>query len=159
MNDNRDKFGKFAKKHGKKNTKLYRVWCSMKERCYNEHNKSYKNYGLRGIKVCDQWKNDFEEFYKWAMKHGYTEGLTIDRIDFNKDYCPNNCRWVTTKQQNRNYNKNHFVKYKGKKMCLKELSEKSGIPYTKLRWRIENWGSVELALQKGDKRYGSKTSI
>lgn len=159
MNDVRNSLGMFSKKHGMKHTKLYRVWCGMKERCYNEHHKSYKNYGLKGIKVCDRWKNSFTEFYRWAIDNGYSEGLTIDRIDFNKDYCPDNCRWVTTKQQNRNYSRNHFVEYNGKKMCLKELSEISGIPYARLIWRMKNWGSIDKALQKGDKRYGRKVNI
>ena len=72
-----DKNGQFKKKHGMRNTKIYNVWCGMKSRCYNANNKSYKNYGNRGIKVCEKWKNDFNEFYNWSIYNGYKENLTI----------------------------------------------------------------------------------
>ena len=89
------------KTHGlsKKNKKLYGVWCSMKARCNNPNTKSYKNYGGRGIKVCDEWQNNFKSFYEWAINNGYKEGLEIDRIDNNGNYEPNNCRFIT-KQEN-----------------------------------------------------------
>lgn len=90
------------KTHGKSNTKLYRVWNSMKQRCYNSNDKFYFCYGERGIKVCDEWRKDFKSFYDWAMRNWYQENLTIDRIDVNGNYNPSNCRWVSMKEQNKN---------------------------------------------------------
>ena len=88
--------------HGKSNTRLYRIWSCMKTRCYNEKWINYKNYGGRGIAICDDWRNDFQAFYTWALSHGYSDTLTIDRIDVNGNYEPTNCRWITLKEQQSN---------------------------------------------------------
>ena len=100
------KHGKARIVNGKRTCKLYSVWDGMKQRCSNSNHSAYKWYGARGIKVCEQWKNNFESFYEWAMSNGYKEGLQIDRIDSNKDYCTENCRWVTPEEQA--YNKRCF---------------------------------------------------
>lgn len=152
----RDSCGKFIKEHGMKGTKLYRVWRSMKERCSNPHNKSYRNYGAKGISVCEEWGNDFSNFQNWAINNGYGDKLTIDRIDTKQNYCPENCRWVTTQQQNRNYSRNHKVEYNGKIYCIVELAEKFDIDYRKLLYRINAGYTIENAIKKGDNRYGSK---
>ncbi len=113
--------------HNLSNTKLYKIWDGMKDRCDNPESHYYKNYGGRGIIICDEWKNDFISFYNWAMNNGYSKDLTIDRIDVNGNYCPQNCRWVDMKTQCRNRRSNVIVEYEGKKMCLIEAAEKVGI--------------------------------
>lgn len=86
-------------KHGESGTRLYNIWGHMKSRCNNPNKKTYRWYGGKGIKVCDQWK-DFTNFREWALNNGYKENLTIDRIDSNKNYCPENCQWLTMKENN-----------------------------------------------------------
>lgn len=88
--------------HGGRKTRLYRIWDGMKARCTRPSHKSYKNYGSRGITICAEWLNDFGAFQKWALAHGYQDDLTIDRIDNDKGYSPDNCRWVTMADQSRN---------------------------------------------------------
>ena len=85
--------------HGKRRTRIYRIWCAIKSRCNNPKTINYKYYGGRGIHVCKEWIYDFEAFYDWAMSHGYEDDLSIDRIDNDKGYSPDNCRWVTMKEQ------------------------------------------------------------
>ncbi len=89
-------------RHGMSGTRLYRIWTGMKTRCENQNADNYKYYGERGISVCDEWKEDFDTFAKWALKTGYKDSLTIDRINVNGNYEPKNCRWVTMAEQNKN---------------------------------------------------------
>ena len=99
----RAKRGDVRRKHGGCGTRLYRIWKNMKKRCNNPNNPDYiKWYGSRGIKVCDEWNESFECFRDWSLKHGYSEELTIDRIDVNGNYCPENCKWSTAKEQRQN---------------------------------------------------------
>lgn len=88
--------------HGKTNTRLFNIWSGMRERCNNPNCRAFKDYGGRGIKICPEWEHDFQTFYEWAMSNGYADNLTIDRKDNEKGYSPDNCRWTTTAEQNRN---------------------------------------------------------
>jgi hypothetical protein len=96
----------------------------MKERCEDLNNPVY---GGKGIKVCDEWKEDFQTFYEWSMANGYDTKLQIDRIDGNGNYCPENCRWVDRKIQLNNTSRNHYVIHQDKKITVAQLSEKTGV--------------------------------
>lgn len=109
-------------KHGMSETKLYRIWADMKKRCLNKKVDRYKNYGGRGITICNEWLG-FESFKDWALSNGYKEGLSIERINVNGNYEPSNCTWINFKEQSRNRTTNIFVIYNNKKICLAELSE------------------------------------
>lgn len=89
-------------KHGASNHRLHNIWTDMKQRCYNPKAKSFKDYGGRGIAICDEWKDNFQAFYDWAMANSYSDDLTIDRKDVDGNYCPENCRWATKKEQRHN---------------------------------------------------------
>lgn len=107
--------------HGMKGTRLYRIYSCMINRCYNSNDKEhYPNYGQRGIKVCDEWLNDNASFFDWAMSHGYNDNLTIDRIDNDGNYTPDNCRWVSTYEQNKNRSNSILVKYNNKTKTINE---------------------------------------
>lgn len=134
-------------KHGKYDTRLYRILHDMKRRCYNKDSKAYNNYGNRGVAVCDEWLQDFQAFYDWSMANGYDDTLTIDRIDVNGNYEPSNCRWATRKQQNRNTRRNRNYTINGETHCLKEWCEILNLNYNTVRKRLNrlNW-SIERAL-------------
>lgn len=139
----------FTAGHGQSDTRLYRIWTLMKDRCENHNTPNFENYGGRGIKVCEEWRNSFEAFMRWSMKNGYSEGLSIDRIDVNGNYCPENCRWATWKEQQNNRRDNHFITYNGRTQTISQWSEETGINQATLLQRINklNW-SIERALEE-----------
>jgi len=108
--------------HGMSSTNIYNSWRSLRQRCSNKNNREYHNYGGRGIKVCDRWINSFENFYKDMGKR--PKGKSIDRIDYNGNYEPENCRWATREEQDNNKRNNHFIEYRGEKKTLAQWSRK-----------------------------------
>ena len=126
----------FTGRHLKTNTRLYRIWCKIKERCYNTNCSIYKYYGAIGIKLCPEW-HDFNVFYTWAISNGYEPTLSIDRYPNKKvDYSPSNCRWATDIQQNRNSAHNVIISIGNETMCIADFAEKYGIKYSRLRDRV-----------------------
>ena len=110
----------------------------MKERCYNPNRNSYCWYGAKGICVCDEW-DDFENFYSWSMRNGYSDELTIDRIDSNGNYCPENCRWSTDREQANNRSTNRIIEYNGESHTLEEWSKITGIASSTIRMRLDEY--------------------
>lgn len=107
----------------------------MKNRCYYQRNPNYADYGGRGIRVCDEWRNSFAEFYKWAMASGYDDSLSLDRIDNNGDYCPSNCKWSTRIEQANNKRNNRFVEIDGVAMTITQWAKASGVPQQTISYR------------------------
>ena len=125
-------------KHGEGKTKLYRVWSSMRDRCNNPRCKDYKYYGAKGIRVSPEW-DEFLEFKRWALRNGYQEGLSIDRIDLDGNYEPRNCRWVTWDIQMNNMSSNHTIEYNGETHNLTEWAKIKGIDPRVLEARINSY--------------------
>lgn len=137
-----------SKIHGMKNTRIYTCWRNMKTRCYNPNFIGFDRYGGRGIRVCEEWQ-EFLPFYEWAMANGYKDDLSIDRIDNDGNYCPQNCRWATTKGQALNRSSNCLIEYKGVRRHISEWdkmigSKKSG----RVRARLNAGWSIEEAVTK-----------
>lgn len=134
--------------HGQSYTRLYTVWIGMKQRCYYKKHKHYADYGGRGIRVCDEWVNSFADFYEWANENGYNDSLTIDRIDSNGDYSPENCRWATYRTQNNNTRSNHFLTLNDETHTIGEWSKITGLPRTTIYNRIKRGWTTEDTLTK-----------
>lgn len=128
-------------------TRIYSIYKGMKDRCRYKTNDNYERYGGRGIRVCEEWLADYMNFYNWAINNGYKEGLTLDRIDPNKNYEPDNCRWATYKEQANNTRRNNYITYNNKTHTLTEWSEILGIKRSTLSNRIvtKKW-DIEKAL-------------
>lgn len=135
-------------RHGLTDHRLYRTWQNMRNRCNDPGNKEYQHYGGRGISVCDEWNESFDSFYEWAMSNGYQDDLTIDRIDVNGNYCPENCRWATLHDQSRNRTNNRVIEYQGRKMILADWAKEMGINASVIRHRLDAGWTVEAALTK-----------
>lgn len=141
---NRGKNGKFVSENGFFNADLCEVWQGMKKRCYNHNAINYERYGGRGIRICDEWLYSLAKFCVWAIANGWRKGLQLDRINNDKGYCPENCKFSTAKEQANNRRSNVNVTYKGRTQTLKMWAAEIGIRYetlhkriTKLHWDIK----------------------
>ena len=119
--------------HHLQNTRIYRIWCGMKRRCYNKHNEHFDRYGGRGIIVCDEWKTDFMNFYDWAMSNGYDDKLSIDRINNEGNYEPSNCRWANQKQQIVNSTATIKCSLGGNIVSLSDIADILGVSFKRIR--------------------------
>lgn len=133
--------------------KLHEVWRHMLHRCTNKNHFAYKDYGGRGISVCDEW-HSFSNFYEWAISSGFSLGLTLDRIDVNKGYEPNNCRWATWKEQGNNRRTNVFVTFNGKTQSMSMWADELGITREALYRRLKVYNMpLEMALTAKKNEY------
>ena len=142
-----------------KHSRLGNIYHNMKMRCYNKANKDYRNYGARGITICEEWLNTeksnignsskgFIAFKEWALSNGYEYDLTIDRIDVNKGYSPTNCCWVSRKEQQNNTRRNHRVEYNGRVQTIAQWCDELNLDYHKTAVRITELGwSAERAFE------------
>lgn len=139
-------------------SKLYNTWASMKDRCSNHKSNNYKNYGMRGIKVCDEWKNDYSTFKQWALENGYDEkggkNCSIERIDVNGNYCPENCKWATAKEQMNNTRRNTVIEYNGKQMTLAQWADYLGMNYSSFMSRWSRGWTMEKIANTPVRHYG-----
>ena len=151
--------------HRKSSTVLYKRWSGIKERCYSPNSTKYYRYGARGIKMCDEWKNDFIKFYDWSINNGFSENLTIDRIDVNGDYCPENCKWSNNIEQANNKTNSRFITYKGKTQTVAQWSRETGVAYDNIIARLRLGWDVDSIFTKpaDNKKYydynGEKLTI
>lgn len=149
-------FKKMATTHGESKTRLYHIWSGMKSRCNDAGCAGYENYGGRGVRVCIEWENDYLSFKAWALSHGYDENArrgqcTLDRIDVNGDYCPENCRWISQKEQMQNKRNTHYVTHNGETHSVAEWSKILGVPvntlYSRLGWL--GWTEEQALAENG----------
>lgn len=130
--------------HSKSKTRLYRIWMGMKNRCYNPNDPAYRYYGSRGISICDSWIENFQNFYNWSMNNDYMDYLTIDRIDVDSNYSPDNCRWIPLEQQSKN--RTNVILYNG--FNQREWAFKLGVPDSYLvRYRKKNNCDLDKAVR------------
>lgn len=138
--------------HGQSKTRLYRIWCAMIKRCENENDAGYNNYGGRGIGVCREWRTSFEAFREWALSNGYSDSLSIDRKNVNENYSPENCQWANRYEQMNNTRRTRHFEYNGETHTLREWSEITGIPFTRLKGRLQRGWSIEKTLTEQKRR-------
>lgn len=152
-----EKTGEIRRTHGMSKDPLYEVWCGMKKRCYNQNEAQYKNYGARGIYVCDRWKDSFENFYE-DMHEGYKPGLQLDRIDNDGPYSPENCRWATPTENVRNRRNTHIITTALGTKPLAEQAELTGVNYGTIKDRLYRGMPEELSIipSMGNKRLDIK---
>ena len=129
--------------HGESKSRLYKIWSYMKKRCTNPNASNYADYGGRGITVCSQWLDDYGSFAKWANEHGYQDNLSIDRIDVNGDYSPDNCRWSTMTEQANNKRSNTHIEHNGEVHTISEWSRITGVSTSRIHKGIKRGDSFE----------------
>ena len=139
-------YSQLNRKHGMKDTKIYKQWLGMKARCYSKYTSGYKNYGGRGIQVCEEWKSSFLNFYNWAINNGYSNGLTIERVNLNGNYEPRNCKWITNEEQQNNKRNNKYLEFNGEKHTYSEWSRLLNIPKGTIIDRVRRNFTVEQIL-------------
>lgn len=132
--------------HGETNTRLHNIWMHMRGRCQKKNNVDYENYGMRGISFCREWE-EYIVFRDWALEHGYCEDLTIDRIDNDGNYCPENCRWVNRQVQCNNKRGNKLLEIAGKKRTLRQWCNIFSANYVAVKERIKNGWKLTDALR------------
>jgi len=132
----------------KTNPRLYSIYKNMKKRCYYRNDINYKHYGARGITVCNEWLDDFTTFYDWAIANGYSDELSIDRINVNGNYEPTNCRWATFAEQARNRTDNAWITFNGKTKIIEDWSKELGIKRNTLDYRIKSGWNLQDAFSK-----------
>lgn len=135
---------------GNRKNRLYRIWSAMRERCYRRNAQNYPAYGGRGITVCNEWKNDFLPFKTWALSHGYTGGLSIDRINPNGNYEPTNCRWVSAKRQQQNKRNNKRITVNGESLCVSEWADRLGVSASSLYQFAHRGGNLKDRIKELD---------
>lgn len=134
-------------RHRASRERLYHTWFSMIAHCYKTNNSEYKRYGAVGIGVCYQWRNDYSNFRAWAYNNGYSDNLLLGRKDKSKDYSPENCMWETRAEKNKNRKDALMVEYNGENIFVKDLAEKLGKNYSKLRYHIKSGKTIEESLK------------
>ncbi len=134
--------------HGDRQTRLYNIWVRMKQRCENPYDAAYRDYGGRGISVCKDWSN-YIGFRNWAVSHGYSDSLTIDRVNNDGNYCPENCRWATRKEQSRNRRNNRYITANGEKHLMEDWAQITGIDKRTIHQRLKRGWSEERAIMQG----------
>lgn len=140
------KMGTANKRHGMSHDRLHHIWTGMKQRCADNGVKDYQNYGGRGITVCQEWRDSFEAFRDWSLANGYRDDLTIDRINVNGGYEPENCRWITMEQQQRNRTNSRFLTFNGETHTLAEWAEITGIRWGTIKARLNSGWTTERTL-------------
>ena len=144
----RERTSERSKTHGERKTRLYSIWTNMKTRCTNEKVAGYKDYGARGIKICNEWLNSYEMFRDWSLENGYDDSLTIEREDYNGNYEPNNCKWIKPEMQARNRRCNLMITLGKEELPLKTWCNRYGLNYKVVHQSIKRRGfTPEQALQ------------
>ena len=133
-------------KHGMSHTRLFKIWTAMLERCEYTKSINYQNYGGRGVTVCPEWRESFETFRDWSLANGYAHNMSIDRLDVNGNYCPENCRWATRKEQANNKRNSRLIACNGEEHTLAQWGEKTGLSVSVIHQRLKRGWSTEKAL-------------